>query len=107
MQEIAYAVKRNTREVSPKQRSQPDPIRLKVKVISTPDSSIMELHTVSSHTSLFPPYLHRIGGPAVVRKDGNNRFWFLDECYNFPEYCELVRPYMTDEAYLIMILTYQ
>ena len=50
---------------------------------------------------------HRIGGSAILPSDHDALYWYIHgHCYEFNEYCKLVKPLMTDEDYLIMILTY-
>lgn len=53
-------------------------------------------------------FLHRIGGPALIYPPPMHKhLWYFEGLrYSFKRYCELARPYMTDEEYLVMILTY-
>jgi len=51
--------------------------------------------------------LHRIGGPAVEYRNGSVHWYFKgDSIHKFEDYCELVKPYMSEEDYFIMLLTY-
>ena len=58
------------------------------------------------------PAFHRIGEPAVIRPDhmvtssGKYGWYFEGSLHTFNNYCEKVRPYMNDEDYFTMILTY-
>lgn len=52
---------------------------------------------------------HRIGGPAYVDNNPKeSQWWFIGTYYNsFEKYSKVVKPYMSDEDYFIMVLTYQ
>ena len=49
---------------------------------------------------------HRVGGPAVSRTDGTFGWYFRNELFDFPRYCKVVKQYMTNEEYFLMVLTY-
>ena len=52
-------------------------------------------------TPLGKLHWHRVGGPAIV-----GQWYYKNTWYSFYEYCELVKPLMTEEDYFIMVLTY-
>ena len=58
-------------------------------------------------TPLWRLYWHRIGGPAYINNASNEVGWYLNERgYRFKDYCEQVKSLMSEEDYLVMILTY-
>ena len=68
-------------------------------------------HHKHDHPNIWPrgwsSSLHRVGGPAREYDTGKVEWFFKGKrIFKFSAYCNLVEPYMTDEDYLVMILTY-
>ena len=50
--------------------------------------------------------LHRLDGPAVDIVGGYKSWYIYGEQYNFLDFIKNVKPYVSDETYLILTLTY-
>ena len=64
-------------------------------------------NSVESYFKLGTSRFHRLDGPAFINDNGLVA-WFIDgkEYFRFKDYLEIVKPLISDEAYLILVLTY-
>lgn len=50
--------------------------------------------------------LHRVGGPAVINKDGTLEWWLFDIEFDFENYCKMLQLRASEEDIVVMKLKY-